>query len=161
MKQETFQPKFPPLFTGATPVWGQGNNLCSLQLLASIPIFTLYPEGSRKRKKSEKEYWEQKDKEYNAMKQVYDKNCFVGTIWKGNTSASAKITKIVITEEKAYVCYKASDEHIAEVAKQSKKEKIELKPVKSGKFGLNGFLSAISNGTIQIVSIPSGAGKKV
>jgi len=158
MKKETFQPNFPPLFTGAKPVWGIGNNICSLQLLASIPVFTLYKEGSRERKQKEKSYWEQKDKEYNEIKKVYEQNCFVGTTFCDNTAASARITKIVITEEKAYVCYKATDEHIAERAKQSKKEKRELKPIKSGKFGLNSFLSAIQNKTIRIIDIPDADG---
>lgn len=154
MKRKKNQPNFPPLFKGAKPVWGVGNNICSLQLLASIPVFTLYKEGSRERKQKEKSYWEQKNKEYNEIKKVYEQNCFVGTTFCGNTAASARITKIVISEQKAYVCYKATDEHIAEIAKQSKKEKIELKPIRSGKFELNSFLSAIQNKTIRIIDAP-------
>lgn len=155
MKQKTFQPDFPPLFPGAQSIWGQGNSLCTLPLIASIPTFTLYPKESRKRKKAEDEYWKQKDIEYNSIKQVYLKNCFVGTIFSGNSEGSAKITKIFISDEKAYVCYKASDKHIADVEKKNKKEKTEMKPIKSGKFGLRSFLSAIKNGTIRIVRVPN------
>lgn len=154
MKKETFQPTFPPLFTGEKPVWGQGNNLCSLAVIASIPMFTFFPEGSLKRKKSEKAYWEQKDKEHKRLKEVYEKNCFVGTVWAGNTSASAKITKIVITQEKAYVCYKASDEHIADVERMNKKGGENFKPAKGGRFALADFLSAIQCETVKIISIP-------
>ncbi len=154
MKPETFQPTFPPLFTGLKPVWGQGNNLCLLNLLASIPLFTLEKEGSRKRKKMEKAYWEGKDKEYKELKKIYKSNCRVGTVWAGNTSASAKITKIVINEDKAYICFKASDQHIQDIEEQNKKTKYQLKPIKSGKYRLDSFLSAIKNKTIRIISAP-------
>lgn len=154
MKQETFQPNFPPLFRGVRPVWGVGNNLCSLMEIASIPTFTFYEEGSKDRAEKEKAYWEEKDKEYNEIKKVYEQNCFVGTTFCGNTDASARITKIVITDEKAYVCYKPSHEHVAKIEKENKKNKTNYKPIKGGKFGLNGFLSAIKNGTIRIIEIP-------
>ncbi len=153
MKPQTFQPTFPSLFPGVKPVWGQGNNLLSLPMLASIPLYTLEKKG-RKRNKMEKAYWEQKNKEYNEIKKIYDLNVRVGTVWCGNTGASAKITKIVITEEKAYICYKASDQHIEDVEKENNKRKYKLKPIASGRMGLNGFLSAIKNKTIRIISVP-------
>lgn len=159
MKQETFQPAFPPLFNGAKPVWGVGNNLCSLQLLASIPIFTFYEEGSKKRQKAEKLYWEEKDRQYNEMKKTYLQKCFVGTIFSGNTSASARITKIVFTDQKAYICYKASHEHVADIERKNKKEKANLNPIKSGTFGISSFLSAIQNKTIKILNIPKNKNK--
>lgn len=147
------QPPFPELFVG-TPVWGQGNSLIFPNLLASIPTYTLHEKGSPTRKKLEKLYWEKRNSEYEALKSIYEKNVKVGTVWCGNTSASAKITKIFISEEKAYICYKASAQHLKDVEKENKNrsEKDKLKPIKSGKFDLSAFVSAIQNGTIRILS---------
>ncbi len=155
MKPETFHPKFPDLFEGSRPVWGRGNSIVSLHLLASIPLFTLLPEGSEDRKRQENEYWWHMQSQYNAMQETYDKYCFVGTVWKGSTSASAKITKISISEKEAYVCYKASDEHVKQVAAENKKYNTKYKTIASGRFSLSSFLSAIQNGTVNIISTPN------
>jgi hypothetical protein len=141
------QPKFPEIFRGAEYVWGQGNDLVSLPILARFFI------GSSK--EDEDRYWEEQDKKYNEIKSCYEQNCFVGTVWRGNTDVSVKITKIVITEEKAYICYKASDEYLAklEIENQNRGE-YKLLPPKPSKMSLHGFLSAIIGKSIQIVSVP-------
>lgn len=148
------RPDFPPLFKGARPVWGQGNSLMSLQLLASIPLYTLMDENDPERKKSYNAYWEQKNKEYEDMKALYNEVCYVGTVWKGNTGASAKITKVFISDDKAYVCYIASDAHKKEIEEMNRNSTMQYKPIKSGKFSLHAFLSAIKSQTIQIISVP-------
>lgn len=162
MKNQTLYPEFPPLFDGAKPVWGQGGKIMSLRLLASIPMFSLLEKGSKKRAQAEDKYWKQKDKEYNEIKSIYEGNCFVGTICRGNTDASIKITKIAILEDSAYVCYKASEQHIHDVAKMNlylPKNHMQYKPVKGGKFSLVNFLSAIASKEITIISHPVIAGK--
>jgi hypothetical protein len=168
MNPERFHPKFPEFFpVHRRPVWGgPDNKLISLGLIASIPTYTLYKEGSRKRKQLEKLYWEEREKDYNALKKIYDQNVYIGTVFTGDNKAnnyntyevSCKITKIYIDSEKAYVCYKASDQHVSDVEKENKKrirrKETPLKPIKPGKFGLIDFLNAIENKTIFIIKVP-------
>jgi hypothetical protein len=162
MKQETFHPNFPSSCDGLRHVFPNiHNKIQSLQPLATIPMYTFEKEGSEKRKKMEKEYLDQKQKEYQEIKAIYEKFCFVGAIFKGNaySSVSGKITKIFISDQVGYVCYKASDEHIAQVIRDNKENGTENKPLKSGKFSLIDFLSAISNGLLNIIYVPENSKK--
>jgi len=141
------QPPFPLTFNGWTyPFPVGGNNLGALQLLATIPMYTLYEGEKREQKK--KEYEEERNKEYLEAKDFYEKNVYVGMLWYGSRKEiSAKITKI--NTEQGYVCYAASD-----AQKQYIKEEIErfgmmLKPTKSGKMSLTNFISALKQGTIK------------
>jgi hypothetical protein len=145
------QPPFPDVFNGFNVCWGVGNQIVGPQLLASIPIYSLYKEGTRKRKKAEKEYWEARKKEYNEAKELYDKNLFVGTIFYGSFKDHiAKITKINI--EKGWICWKASDAWEAKIKKDNKKYKTQLKPPKPGKISLSSFLSMLKSNQITIVT---------
>lgn len=147
------QPDFPEVFNGFNVCWGQGNKVIGPQLLGSIPMYTLYEEGSIKRKKAEKEYWKVKEKEYNEAKDIYDKNIFVGTIFYGSfKDRTAKITKI--NTEKGYICWKASDEWEKKIAIENKRHKTQLKPPKPDKISLFGFISMIKSNQITIVSTP-------
>ncbi len=158
MRKKINRPEFPVFLARKEFVFGQGNHLLSPRLLASIPMYTFHEEGSPKRKELEDLYWKQLQKEYDELKELYDKHVFVGMVWKGNTSASAKITKIAITPDRAYVCFKSSDQHVAEVAAINAKSVsnggLTMKPIKAGRYSISGFLSGISNGTIKIVSVP-------
>lgn len=156
MKAKTFQPTFPKFCMGVVPVWvGYGDKLLSPKCIASIPLFSFEEKGSKERDEAEKKYWEQKEKEYQHIKDIYLKYCFVGTIFSGGKSTSSvKITKIVIKENEAYVCYNASEEHIKWTNEQNIKIKMELKPIKAGRFGLVAFLSAIHQGILKVHFIP-------
>lgn len=166
MTPEVFHPKFPEIIDGLMPVFGNRNDLAYLRQVASIPLFTDLPEGSKKRAEAEKKYWLQKDKEYNEIKYIYDKYIFVGTKWKGDTEASAVITKINTLHERPYICYRPSAEHIADIENKNKSARgklpyshkpIFLKPIAPGTFTLIGFISAIKNKTVNIISVPKEA----
>jgi hypothetical protein len=153
-------PQFPKMFEGIQPVfpvWGGnrvGVTLGSLQCLASIPLYTMCEDSDPDKERLKKAYYEEKQKEYERIKEVYEKNCFVGTVFGGGGKNTARITKIVITEEKAYICYRASFQHIKDVEEENKTRSMQMKSIKPGVFGLNTFLSGIANGYIKIVSIP-------
>lgn len=149
--------------------------LGSLTPMMTIPMYTMYKEGSRKRKQMEKKYNEERLQKYNEVKKIYDKNVFIGAVFcslngikrmhtpidNSEHKRSCKITKIVIDDKKGigYVCYKASDEHIKWVNEQNKinKRDIPMKPIASGKFGLITFLSALhkSNSYLKIINNPN------
>lgn len=166
MKKETLHPEFftfddkriieikpvMPTFTGTRKF---KQTLGSLTPIMTIPMYTMYKEGSRKRKQMEKKYRDECLKKYNEVKKLYNENVFVGAVFCAakngtisNGNISCKITKIFIDDKEGvgYVCYKASDEHIEFVNKENKKRKnhdVDLKPVASGKFGLITFISAL------------------
>lgn len=147
-KQRVIQPPFPDVFNGYSICWGQGNNLVSPRLLASIPLFSIEKDPVRK-VELEKLYWEEKDREYNSAKDVYLANVFIGTVWYGSfPEISARITKIVTQGEKHYVCFKASDEQLEYCKKTG------YKPTSPSKYPLSAFLSAINNGSIKVKHTP-------
>ena len=161
MKKEKFHPEFPSFFDGVYPVLPSIHNRLKLIIpMAEIPLYIFEKEGSKEREDMEMKYWKGKDKKYQEVKNIYEKYCFVGTVFYGSRNTiSAKITKIFISDKIAYVCYKASNEHIAQVERDNKANGTEYKPLKSGKYSLISFLSAISSGLINIGSVPEGANK--
>lgn len=149
------RPDFPIAFDGCKPVFpGPGGKLGFLQCLASIPLFALCDERDPERERLKEAYYKEKKKKYDRIKAIYDKNCFVGTVFSGGGKVSARITKIAITETKAYVCYRASYQHIKDVEEENAKNGTHYLALKPGIYGLNTFLSAIACETIKIISIP-------
>lgn len=149
------RPDFPKWFPELQPYWGMGNKAVGLNLVASIPNYSLIEEGPE-HDESEKLYYAQKLKEYNQAKDLYEKNCHIGTVWAGNTEMSARITKIFISETKAYICWKASNQAIELCRAKNLEHNFTppLKPPGPGRMGILPFLSMIQNGGIRIISIP-------
>lgn len=86
-------------------------------------------------------------------------NIKVGTVFKGNTQSTAKITKVVINGDNSYICYKASDQHVKDIEQENKKRvkrkiSVLLKPIKPARMGLNVYLGYVKSGTITIISKP-------
>ncbi len=152
---ERIHPEFPEFCDGIRPVRPMpGGRLGSIIPIACIPTYTFYPEGSKKFIEGKEAYIKEKQKEYEEIKAIYDKNCFVGTVFKGNTDVTARITKIAITTERAYVCYRPTEEHIKAVEEENKTRSVKIQPLSPGRFGLNAFLSAIALNQVKIISIP-------
>jgi len=146
------KPEFPPFVSPAGPVWGQGNNLVSMHLLAHIPTYTLLPPGPE-RDESERLYWEKRQQEYDTMKAIYDKKIIVGAKWKGNTNISMRISKIAITEKEAYVRCLPSQETIDYCKERSKGFGGHIvKPPAPCKFDLFWFIRASQNGTVNFIN---------
>lgn len=146
-------PPFPNEFNGYNIVWGQGNDLVSPRLLASIPMYTLVDKEKEPERYSNlyKSYWDEQKRIYDEAKSIYEDCVYVDTTWCGNTDASARITKIVITADKQYICWKASREYQAKLDAMpplSNGARLHLKP---GRYSLNSFISLIKNKQIRII----------
>jgi len=164
MKKETLHPEFfkfddkriievkpvMPMFVGRK----FKQTLGSLTPMMTIPMYTMYKEGSRKRKQMEKAYLEEKLKKYKEIKRIYNNEVFLGavfcaadritrinhkTIYDEALKRSCKITKIVIDDEKGigYVCYKASDESIELINKENELAKQNFYKQKKKRSGYN------------------------
>lgn len=147
MKKETLHPDFftfddkriieiKPVMPTLTGTRKLKQTLGSLTPIMTIPTYTMYKEGSRKRKQLEKLYKDEKLKKYDEIKKIYDDNVYLGAVFCAadrvqrmnhknlNDEAlkrSCKITKIVIDDKEGigYVCYKASDESIELINKEN------------------------------------------
>lgn len=146
MKKETLHPEFftfddkriielkpvMPMFVGRT----FKQTLGTLTPMMTIPMYTMYKEGSRKRKQMEKQYHEERLKKYKEVKKIYNCDVFLGAVFCATDKVvrmhtptdderylkrSCKITKIVIDDKEGigYVCYKASDESIELINKEN------------------------------------------
>lgn len=148
------QPVFPEVFPRLPAVWGMGNHLIGPRLIASIPTYTFHPEGSAERDNLYNLYWDNIEREYQVAKQIFESNIFVGTVWKGNTLSTVKITKIYIDSEKAYICYSASEQEKNRIKELNKDSVFQYRVPKNGKYPLSSFLSAIKNEVVTILSTP-------
>ena len=184
MKEETLHPEFfkfddkrvielSPVYIAASGRKFK-QTLVTPNLIASIPMYSFEQEGSRKRKKMEKEWLEEKLKRYNKIKKVYDENIFVGAVFCGVNKCmikkpindeqfkrSCKITKIVINDKEGigYVCYKASDESIELINKENalRRKEFEKKNKKNkndSNFELIDF-KPIANGKFSLITFLS------
>lgn len=164
MKKETLHPDFftlddrriieiKPVMPMVTGKRSLKQTLGSLTPMMTIPTYTLYKEGSRKRKQLEKAYSEEKLKKYNEIKKIYDDNVYLGAVFCATNGVirmhtpidnsehkrSCKITKIFIDDKNGvgYVCYKASDEHIEWVNKQNEIQKAVFYKNKKKRSGMS------------------------
>lgn len=142
------QPEFPLTFNGFTCPIPYGGALCNLPILATIPLYTL-EKNEDKRERMKIEYENAKYKEYLEAKELYENCVYVGMVFYGsNPDVSAKVTKI--DTKVGYVCISASDEHKKQVQFNNLKNGTTYKPIKSDKWSLSNFISAIRNETIKI-----------
>ena len=184
MKKETLHPEFftfdgqriietkpvMPMFTGTRKF---KQTLGCLTPMMTIPVYTMKKEGSRKRKKMEKEYLDEKLKKYNEIKNIYDENVFLGAVFCGVNGVkrmhkpidenefkrSCKITKIFIDDKNGigYVCYKASDESIQLVNRENEFVKRNFYKNKNKRSGthLPMPLKPISSGKFGLITFLS------
>ncbi len=187
MKKETLHPEFfkfddkriievKPVFPTVVGQRSLKQTLGSLNCIATIPTYTLYKEGSRKRKQLEKLYNEEKIKKYKEIKKIYNRDVFVDAVFCATERVtrinhkpidddeafkrSCKITKIVIDDEKGigYVCYKASDESIELVNKENewaKRDFYKQKNKRSGYKFIPQPLKPIASGKFGLITFLS------